>query len=117
VVAINVFDTDHPEEIEAVKRISIESGALGAAVSRHFALGGKGALELAEMVMTAADKPNEFKFLYDLDQPIKSKIETIAKRIYGAEDVSYTTLADQQVKDYEASGFGGLADMHGKNPS
>ena len=71
VVAINVFDTDHPEEIEAVKRISIEAGALGAAVSRHFAEGGKGAIELAEMVIEAANHPNEFKFLYDLDQPMR----------------------------------------------
>ncbi len=108
VVAINVFDTDHADEIEAVKRISIEAGALGAAVSRHFAEGGKGAIELAEMVIEAADHPNEFKFLYDLDQPIKAKIETIAKKIYGAADVSYTSQASSQIADYEANGFGTL---------
>ncbi|MEP6946681.1 MAG: formate--tetrahydrofolate ligase [Acidobacteriota bacterium] len=108
VVAINVFDSDHPEEIEAVKRISIEAGALGAAVSRHWADGGKGAIELAEMVMAAADQPNEFKFLYDLDQPIKNKIEIIATKIYGAAEVSYSPIAEQQIKDYEANGFGGL---------
>ena len=108
VVAINVFESDHPEEIEAVKRIAIESGAIGAAVSSHWADGGKGAIELAEMVMEAADQPNEFKFLYDLDQPIKDKIATIATKIYGAEGVSYTTQAAQQIADYEANGFGGL---------
>jgi formate--tetrahydrofolate ligase len=109
VVAINAFDSDHPEEIEAVKRISVEAGALGAAVSTHWAEGGKGALELAEMVIAAADQPSEFKFLYELDQPIKSKIETIATRIYGAKDVSYSVRAEQQIKDYEANGFGDLA--------
>jgi formate--tetrahydrofolate ligase len=108
VVAINAFETDHPEEIEAVKRIAIESGALGAAVSTHWADGGKGAIELAELVIAAAEQPNEFKFLYDLDQPIKSKIETIATKIYGAEAVSYTATADGQIKTYEENGFGGL---------
>jgi formate--tetrahydrofolate ligase len=108
VVAINAFETDHPEEIEAVKRIARESGALGAASSTHWADGGKGAIELAEMVMAAADEPSEFKFLYDLDQPIKSKIETIATKIYGADGVSYTAKAEAQLRDYEANGFGGL---------
>ncbi|MBX7054611.1 MAG: formate--tetrahydrofolate ligase [Pyrinomonadaceae bacterium] len=108
VVAINAFATDHPDEIEAVKRIAIESGALGAAVSTHWADGGKGAMELAEMVIEAADQPSEFKFLYDLDQPIKAKIETIAKKIYGAEDVYFEPFADQQIASYEANGFGKL---------
>ncbi|MBV9217089.1 MAG: formate--tetrahydrofolate ligase [Acidobacteria bacterium] len=108
VVAINAFETDHQDEIDAVKRIAIESGALGAAVSTHWADGGKGAIELAEMVIDAADQPGQFKFLYDLDQPIKDKIATIATKVYGAEDVSYTAQADQQIRDYEANGFGSL---------
>ncbi len=57
IVAINAFETDHPEEIEAIKRISIEAGALGAAVSRHWADGGRGAIELAEMTVAAAEEP------------------------------------------------------------
>ena len=108
VVAINVFESDHTDEIEAVKRIAIESGAIGAAVSSHWADGGKGAIELAEIVMEAAEQPNDFKFLYGLDQPIKDKINTIATRIYGADGVSYTSQAAQQIADYEANGFGGL---------
>lgn len=108
VVAINVFESDHPEEIAAIKRIAVEAGALGAAVSRHFAEGGLGAVELADMVVDAANTPNTFKFLYDLDQPIKNKIETIATKIYGAAGVSYESLAESQIKDYEANGFGKL---------
>ena len=108
VVAINAFETDHPDEIAAVKRIAIESGALGAAVSTHWADGGKGAIELAELVIDAANQPSDFRFLYDLDTSIKSKIETIATKIYGAADVSYTTQAADQIRSYEASGFGGL---------
>lgn len=108
VVAINAFESDHPDEIDAVKRIAIEAGALGAAVSTHWADGGKGAIELAEMVIAAANEPSEFKFLYDLDQPIKSKIEAIATKIYGAADVEYTAQASNQIADYEANGFGDL---------
>lgn len=108
VVAINAFETDHPEEIEAVKRIAVESGALGAAVSTHWADGGKGAIELAELVIDAANQPSDFRFLYDLNDSIKSKIATIATKIYGAADVSYTTQAADQIRSYEDSGFGGL---------
>ena len=108
VVAINAFETDHPEEIAAVKRIAVEAGALGAAVSTHWADGGKGAIELAELVIDAANQPNDFRFLYDLDLPIKDKIEAIATKIYGADGVSYATKADDQIRSYEESGFGGL---------
>ncbi len=108
VVAINVFESDHPEEIEAIKRIAVEAGALGASVARHHAQGGKGAMELAEMVVSAAETPSEFKFLYDLDQPIKAKIEAIATKIYGADGVSYEAAAERQIRDYEANGFGNL---------
>jgi formate--tetrahydrofolate ligase len=108
VVAINVFDGDHEEEIEAIKRISVEAGALGAAVSRHFAEGGAGARELAEMVVAAAERPNTFHHLYDVNTPIKAKIETIAKEVYGADGVTYEALADRQIRDYEANGFGNL---------
>ncbi len=108
VVAINVFDTDHADEIEAIKRIAVEAGALGAAPARHFTEGGKGAIELGEMVIEAASRPSGFRFLYNLDQPIKPKIETIAKKIYGAAGVSYEPLAERQIRDYEANGFGAL---------
>ncbi len=108
VVAVNVFEGDHEEEIQAIKRIAVEAGALGAAVSRHFALGGAGAIELAEMVMSAAEGESTFHPLYDLDQPIKTKIETIAKEIYGADGVSFEPAAERQIRDYEANGFGKL---------
>ncbi len=108
VVAINAFETDHPDEIAAIKRISVEAGALGAAVSTHWAEGGKGAIELAEMTVAAAEEPSEFKFLYDLDQPIAKKIEAIATKIYGAQEVSFSTQAASQIKSYEENGFGKL---------
>lgn len=108
VVAINVFEGDHPEEIAAIKQIAVEAGALGAAVSRHFAEGGAGALELAEMVMSASEGDSTFQPLYDIASPIKAKIETIAREIYGADGVSYEPAAERQIRDYEANGFGSL---------
>ncbi len=108
VVAINAFDSDHDEEIEAIKRIAVESGAIGAAVSRHWQDGGSGAIELAEMVVEAAEAESKFKFLYDLESPITEKIETIATKIYGAKEVKYTPEASKQIRSYEKNGFGNL---------
>ena len=108
VVAINVFDSDHPQEIEAIRRIAIEAGALGAAPARHHALGGAGAVELAEMVVSAAEQPSGFRFLYDLNQPLRDKIEAIATQIYGAGSVRYEAAAARQIDSYEANGFGDL---------
>jgi formate--tetrahydrofolate ligase len=108
VVAVNAFETDHDEEIEAIKRIAVEAGAIGAAVSRHHSDGGRGAVELAEMVVQAANAPHEFKFLYDAEAPITEKIETIATKIYGAARVTYTPQASSQIKSYEKNGFGNL---------
>ena len=108
VVAINTFESDHPDEIAAIQRIALEAGAIGAVVARHHAEGGKGAAALAEMVVSACDTLNEFRFLYELDQPLKAKIEAIATNIYGASAVSYEAQAEKQLRDYEANGFGHL---------
>ncbi|HNB53056.1 MAG TPA: formate--tetrahydrofolate ligase, partial [Anaerolineales bacterium] len=59
-------------------------------------------------VVAACEKPSDFKFLYPLDLPIKTKIETIAKEIYSAAGVSYEPLAESQIKEFEANGFGNL---------
>ncbi|GAB4157682.1 MAG: formate--tetrahydrofolate ligase [Candidatus Promineifilaceae bacterium] len=108
VVAVNKFHTDTPAEIELVRQMAAASGAEVAAMSDHWANGGDGAVELAQAVVTACEKPSNFQFLYPLDMSIKQKIETIARKIYSAADVSYEPLAEQQIKQYEANGFGGL---------
>jgi formate--tetrahydrofolate ligase len=108
VVAINVFSDDTQNEIDAVKRLATEAGATGVAVSRHWMDGGEGAIELAEMVVSACEQPNDFRFLYELDQPITDKIETIAREIYRADGVTYTPRAKRQIKLYEESGYGDL---------
>jgi methylenetetrahydrofolate dehydrogenase (NADP+)/methenyltetrahydrofolate cyclohydrolase/formyltetrahydrofolate synthetase/formate--tetrahydrofolate ligase len=108
VVAINRFPTDTQAEIELVKRIAIDAGATATASSNHWETGGDGAVELAEAIVRAAEQPGDFHFLYDLDQPLKTKIATIATEIYGAAGVDYTPEANQQIKLYEANGFGTL---------
>jgi formate--tetrahydrofolate ligase len=107
VVCINHFATDSQSEIEAIFAVASEMGAR-CALANHWAEGGAGATDLARVVVEAAEEPTEFRFLYDVNQPIKSKIETIAREIYGAGDVVFEAKADGQIKQYEKSGFGNL---------
>jgi formate--tetrahydrofolate ligase len=107
VVAINAFPTDHPSEHEAIRQIAAEAGAR-AAVCTHFADGGRGAVELAEAVAEAADEPTEFRFLYPDEASLRTKIETIAEKVYGADGVVYDLAAEQQLETYERNGFGKL---------
>ncbi len=77
--------------------------------SDAFMRGGQGAVELATKVVELIDKGEKrFRFLYDLDIPIKAKIEKIAREIYGAEGVEYSPMALVTIKDLESKGFGGL---------
>ena len=105
VVAVNRFSTDTEAEIELVRKIALEAGAENAVMSNHWADGGAGAVELGKAVIAAAEKPSNFKFLYNLDLPIKTKIEIIAREIYGAGSVTYTELAEKQIKSYTENGF------------
>ena len=108
VVAVNAFDDDTPAELEMIREYALAQGALDSVISTHWADGGRGAVELANAVVAACEKPSTFDFLYPLDWPIKRKIEKIAVDIYGASGVSYTPLADRQIADYERAGFGDL---------
>ena len=107
VVAINAFPTDYESEYDAIREIAEEMGAR-VAVCNHFSEGGAGAVELAEAVAEAAEEQTEFEFLYPDEAPLREKIETIAKRVYGAEDVEYNPQAARMLDSYENSGFGGL---------
>ena len=105
VVAINRFGTDAEEEIALVKRISLEANAEAACVFDGWAAGGAGAAELAEAVVSAAGKANDFHFLYDLNQPIKAKIEAIAVQMYGAAGVNYLAPAEKAIRTYTEMGY------------
>ncbi len=108
VVAINVFADDTPAEIQAVKEIALAAGATGVAVARHWAEGGAGAVELAEMIVSACELPNDFRLLYPDDMPIKEKIETIATEIYRADGVDYAPIASRNIRQFEEQGLGAL---------
>ena len=108
VVAVNRFPTDTTAEIELVKKMAVEAGAEQAVLAEHWAEGGDGAVELAEAVVAACEKPGNFEFLYPLEWSIKQKIEKIAVDIYGADGVTYEAVAERQIKSFEEAGFGSL---------
>ena len=107
VVAINTFPDDKEADLAAIAEIAEEYGALSARCT-HFADGGAGASELAEAVSEAADEESSFTPLYSDDLSLRDKIRTVAQRVYGAEDVSFTAQAGKQLNSYEENGFGHL---------
>src|SRR5215216_2359306 len=108
VVAVNSFATDTPAEVELIQGAALEAGAMDAVVSRHWMDGGKGAIALAEAVVKAAERPSSFEFLYPLDQPIKTKIETICREIYRADGVDYSPEAEAKIEQFTRLGFADL---------
>jgi formyltetrahydrofolate synthetase len=108
IVAVNAFENDTNAELELIRKYAVKAGAEDAAKCTHWAEGGKGAKQLAKLVVEACKKPSQFKFLYPLDWSIKKKIECIATDIYGADGVTYTPLAEKQIESYEDAGFGKL---------
>ena len=107
VVAVNAFPTDHASEHDAIREVAEQEGAR-VAVSSHYSDGGKGALDLAEAVVEAAEEPRRFQLLYPDSADLRTKIETVATRVYGADAVSYDPAAARALDDYEANGFGRL---------
>lgn len=104
VVAINAFPTDTKEELDFVEE---KCNALGASValSEVWAKGGEGGVELAEKVLEAMKQPADFHYMYEVEQSIPEKIETIAKAIYGADGVDFTAPAKKQLAEIEALGL------------
>lgn len=105
VVAINRFKDDTPAEIELIRKLSIAAGAEDAVMTNHWAEGGAGALNLANAVVAACQKPSNFKFLYSLDISIKEKIETIVREMYGGSGVEYSPEAEKKIEIYTKQGF------------
>ena len=104
VVAINAFPADTKEELDFVEKKCNELGA-EVALSEVWAKGGEGGIALAEKVLAATEKPNNFNFTYEVDQSIPEKIEAIVKRVYGGEGVVFTGPAMKQLKEIEELGL------------
>ena len=106
VVALNRFGTDTDAELDLVTK----AVKVPVALTEVFAKGGEGGTALAKAVMAVTDteKPADFRFAYDLDQPLKDKIATIARRVYGASTVSFEPEAARMLRQYEKEGHGSL---------
>ena len=104
VVAINRFPQDTEAELALVERKCKELG-VNVALSEVWGKGGEGGIELAKEVVRLCEQPNDFSFSYDLDLPIKDKIEAIVKRIYHGDGVNFTANAEKQIKQLTELGY------------
>ena len=102
VVCINKFYTDTQAETDLIKRLCAERG-VRCALSEHWQYGGKGAVELAEMVVDACEEAegSQIKYLYDLDMPLRQRVEKIATEVYGADGVEWAPLAIEKAERFE----------------
>lgn len=105
VIALNAFIHDTDAETEAVKAWAKENN-VRIALTEVWEKGGKGGVELANQVLEVIEQPNDFKFLYDLDQSLEEKIETIVKEIYGGSSVTFSKKAKKQLKEFTDNGWG-----------
>ncbi len=101
VVCINQFYTDTEAEIELIRSLCQEAG-VRCALSSHWQNGGEGALELAQAVVDACEEPSELKYLYDLDLPLRERVERIATKVYGADGVDWEPLAIKKAERFES---------------
>jgi len=108
VVAINRFKDDTDAEVALIRKRATETGAFAVAESRVWMEGAAGGAELAQAVVEACEQPTNFRFLYPDEYSIKEKIETVAKEIYRAHDVSYTPEAEAKIKLFTDMGLSHL---------
>jgi formate--tetrahydrofolate ligase len=102
VVCINGFYSDTKDEVELVRKVAMKNGAL-VAYSEHWLKGGDGAIELAEAVIQACEQKSDFKFLYELSDPLRKQVELIATEVYGADGVEYTPEATAKAEELESN--------------
>ena len=107
VVAINAFPTDTKEELDFVEAKCNEMG-VEVALSEVWAKGGDGGIDLANKVMAATEKTNNFKFMYDVNESIEAKITAVAKEIYGADGVVFTPPAQKAIKELTDLGLSNM---------
>ncbi|MCL1848209.1 MAG: formate--tetrahydrofolate ligase [Clostridiales bacterium] len=100
VVCINKFHTDTEAEVALIKRLCAEKN-VRCALSEHWQFGGEGARELAELVVEACEAPTEIKYLYPLTMPLRERVETIAREVYGADGVEWAPLAIEKAERFE----------------
>ncbi len=108
IVALNHFVMDTPEEIAVVERVCDELGAR-CTVARHWAEGGMGAEDLAKAVKAQLEQGTpDIKLLYPDDAPLETKVETVAREIYRAAEVVFSSAAASSLKEFSKLGYGDL---------
>lgn len=107
IVAINKFLTDTDREIEFVQNKLKEQG-INMSLVEAWAKGGEGARDLAEKVVSLCEEPEDFKYIYDLNDEVEEKVRKVAKKIYGAEDVEFSEEAKESINQIKKLGFGNL---------
>lgn len=108
VVCINKFSTDTQAEIDVIKEEALAAGAEDAIAANHWAEGGKGAVDLAKGIIAASNAKSDFKFLYNLDGTVQERMDAIAQKMYGADKVEFSELAQKKVDTYIKQGLGDL---------
>lgn len=108
VVAVNRRPEDSDDDVRLVRELALEAGAFAAEVNEGFEKGGAGAAALAEAVVAACEQPSAFAPLYADEAPIRTKIETVARRVYGASDVYLYPEAETAIDELERDGLGHL---------
>ena len=104
VIALNLFPTDREEELKLIEQKCSELG-VSIARSEVFAKGGSGGIDLAEKVCEAVEKSSNFQFMYDLSETIESKLENIARKVYGSDGIILTSQALKDLSQIESLGF------------
>lgn len=101
VVCINRFPTDTEAELNLIKHVVERETGAACVVSEHWRWGGRGAVDLADAVIEACEKPVDFRFLYPLDMPFREKVELIAREVYGADGVLWAPEAEEKAQELE----------------
>ena len=116
VVAVNRFETDTDKEVALLQKLCQDVG-VEAVLTDVWANGGAGGVELANKVVEVIKtKDNKFQSLYPLSSSITSKVETICQKVYGANQVEFTTEAQKQIEQFEKLGWGDLPICMAKTP-
>lgn len=107
IVAINKFNTDTDEEIKYLQNC-LQENDIQSSVVEGWAKGGEGAIDIAQKLIDLTEKQENFKYIYDLQDSIKTKIEKISKEIYGAIEVEFSEEASNKIHRIEKLGYGNL---------
>ena len=116
VVALNIFPDDKAEEIKLVKSLLSDTKAFAVVESDSYSKGGDGNIELGEAVIESSKSKITSKYIYELEDTIKQKVNKLATNIYNANDVKWSPVASKKVKTFESNGWGNMPICMAKTP-